>query len=126
MTIGNPLNKDMTARMIEAYNRWNSCQQKAEIIDHNRKSVPNVVKRYFLTEATRTIKNLIPTQEIKIKDYLDENCTISLKSVANKCMLEFCFMIFKSQQQIFSLIFIYTLKQIHIFIEGRNTGETIK
>ncbi|KAF0989277.1 hypothetical protein HZS_6088 [Henneguya salminicola] len=40
---------DTRARIIEAYNRGNSCQKIAEVFDHNRTTAHNVVQRYPLT-----------------------------------------------------------------------------
>ncbi|KAF0987252.1 hypothetical protein HZS_1634 [Henneguya salminicola] len=82
MTRCSPLNNDTTARIIEAYNRGNSCQKITEVFDPNRKTVHNVIKRYLLTDeienkprVTRTQKKLTAAQETEIKGRVDENCT---------------------------------------------------
>ncbi|KAF0989923.1 hypothetical protein HZS_1079 [Henneguya salminicola] len=74
MTRGSPLNNDTRVQIIESYNLGNSCQKIAEIFDHNRKTVQNVVKRYLLTG------------EIENKPSI----------TSNKCMQEFGVRIFKS------------------------------
>ncbi|KAF0992161.1 hypothetical protein HZS_1694 [Henneguya salminicola] len=132
MTKGNPLNNDTRARIIESYNRGNSCQKIAEIFDHNRTTVHNVVTRYLLTDelkiklrVTCAQKKLTPAQEMEIKDWVDENCTISLKTISNKCMQEFGVRICKSTAANILTDFSYTLKRIHIVPERRNTPETI-
>ncbi|KAF0986417.1 hypothetical protein HZS_7762 [Henneguya salminicola] len=82
--------------IIEVYDRGNCGQKMTEVFDHNRTIVHYVVKRYLLTgeiekkpRMTRTQKKLTAAQEMDIKGWVDENCTISLKTIFNKCMQEF-------------------------------------
>ncbi|KAF0988543.1 hypothetical protein HZS_4861 [Henneguya salminicola] len=58
---------------------------------------------------------------MEIKDWVDVNCTISLKTISNKCMPEFGVRIFKSTAANILTGFSYTLKRIHIVPERRNT-----
>ncbi|KAF0989578.1 hypothetical protein HZS_7998 [Henneguya salminicola] len=102
---GNPQNNDTRAGIIEAYNQGNSCQKMAAIFYHNRTTVHYVVKRYLLTGeienkpiVTRTQKKLTPAQEMEIKDWVDENCTISVKTISDKCMQRFSVRVCKSTE----------------------------
>ncbi|KAF0989081.1 hypothetical protein HZS_709 [Henneguya salminicola] len=121
MARGRPLNNDTRARILQAYNRGNSCQNISELFDHNRTTLPNVVKRYRLTgelenkrRVIRTQKKLKTAQEREMKDWVDENCTISLKTISNNCVQEFGVRIFKSTTENILTGYSYTLKQIHI------------
>ncbi|KAF0990716.1 hypothetical protein HZS_1818 [Henneguya salminicola] len=75
----------------------------AEVFDPNRTTAHNVLKRCLRTgeienkpRVTRTQKKLTAAQEIKTKSWVDENCTISLKTISKKCMHEFSVKICKS------------------------------
>ncbi|KAF0988224.1 hypothetical protein HZS_2070, partial [Henneguya salminicola] len=102
------------------------------MFDHNRTTVPYAVKRYLLTgeienkpRGTRTQKKLTPAQEMEIKDWVEENCTIYLKTITYKCMQEFGVRVRKLTASNILTGFSYTLKRIHIVLERRNTPETI-
>ncbi|KAF0988347.1 hypothetical protein HZS_1652 [Henneguya salminicola] len=83
---GSLLSSDITTRIIEAYNRGNSCHKMAELFDHNRTTVHNIVKLYLLTgvfenKATRLKKWGSKVRWMKI--------VRSIKTISSKYMYEF-------------------------------------
>ncbi|KAF0992471.1 hypothetical protein HZS_2589 [Henneguya salminicola] len=66
-------------------------------------------------------KKLTMSQEMEIKSWIDENCTISLKTISYNLGVRIC----KSTAANILTGFSYALKQIPLVPKRRNTSETI-
>ncbi|KAF0992333.1 hypothetical protein HZS_7094, partial [Henneguya salminicola] len=99
-------------------------EKNSRSIHNNRISVHRIVKKRK-PRWIRTKKKLTAAREIKIKGRVDENWTISFKTISNKCRLEFGVSICKPTAAHILAGFSYTLKRIHIVHKRRNVQDTL-
>lgn len=119
-------------RIISAYTRGDSATEIAKILQVKRATIYEIIKKYQRTNVITAAKrgnNRLPklsdTQKNSIKLWVNENCTLTLKSIVNKVMNEYNVSISKMTVSRILDGFHYSLKRLHLIPERRNCQASI-
>lgn len=120
-------------RVVDAYNAGRSASQIAEFMNMKRTTVHMIIKKYKETGEVNcskcggnkaTILNL--QQRNAIMEWINEDCSITLKSMADKCLSEFGIKVSLPTLHNYIKGFKYSLKRIHVLPERRNDDKAIQ
>lgn len=107
----------------------------ANIMDLNIQTVSRIVQKYLKDGEVQDnshkkggphTKKLNEEQLQIVKNWVDEDCSLSLKTITEKCLAEFGVRICISTARNYLTGFNYTLKRIKLLPERRNTPQTIE
>jgi transposase len=133
MSRGSTISNEVRKQIIDAYNNGNSCITIAEILGIERTTVSSIFKSYINTGLFEKKVRILNTPEKlsienknTIKTWIDENCTLSLRSIATRCLFEFNVAVSKSTIGNLMNKFSYSLKRVHLIPQRRNDHECIQ
>jgi transposase len=120
-------------RIIEAYNKGSSISLISTILNYNRTTISKIIKRYVSTgsfiKKTRTSfreKKLSTEQVTLVRQWIDENCTLTLRAISNRCSEEFGVTVSTSTIATVIKEFAYSLKRVHLVPQRRNVEEVVE
>ena len=120
-------------RVIAAYESQKSSSEISQILDINRTTVIEIIKKYLSTgiihaqrRGSLPSSKLSMEQKLVIKSWVDADCALSLKTLADKVMDEFSISVSKSTINRILDNFNYSLKKIHLLPERRNATDNIQ
>ena len=127
------ISDDIKERIVHAYNNGSTISNIAMVFNINRTTIQGIVKKYlvFGTPARKirmnnTPKKLSVEQIFTIKGWLEEDCSLSLRAIAEKCRAMFNITVSKSTVDNVIQGFYFSLKRIHKVPQRRNDIETIE
>lgn len=127
------LSNEDRKRIINAYIDGNSANNISRIMGFKRTSVYSIIKKYADGESVeRKLKGGLRRKSLttmhinQIKEWIDEDCSISLKKIKEKCEVELNVKVSKSTIANYIESFSYTLKRVHRIPERRNSESTIE
>lgn len=120
-------------RIINSYINGSSVGEIARIMGLKRTTVHEIIKKYQTTGLIEcekrggyNDKKLTQEQQNTIKSWVDDNCTLTLRSIVNLVLQNFEIQISKSTINRIISGFNYSLKRIHLIPERRNDERTIE
>ena len=114
-------------RIVNSYQSGNSVADISRIMAIKRTTVHEVIKKYMkngtferLKRGKPRVSKLDNDQIMKIKEWIDQDCTASLKMLAQKCMSEFNVSVSTTTISKHIENFSYSLKRVNLIPVRRN------
>jgi transposase len=111
------MTNEMRMKIVEAYINGNSAKTIANFLGLQRTTVHMVIKKYLSTgiiePKTRTVfapQKLSEENKIVIKQWIDDNCTLTLRAISQMVLTEFNIVVSKSTIAKIITEFSYSLK----------------
>lgn len=126
------LSNEDRSRIINSYLRKDSVNDISRIMEIKRTTVHEVIKSYMkngssekLTRGRPQYSKLNSEQIETIKGWIDENCTISLRKIKEKCLLEFNVSVSITTVAKYIDDFCYSLKRVQLIPLRRNDLQSL-